>query len=293
MVHRICGDRVLERGENHQTLRADPSVTRTHEDVIWMFINSHEELVPSEVDEIIEMDLDDTLEQAVRRAVEGCVRILGVPQPTEEKIAQALEVVKNYEPATKKPDDPKAKKTQSSPRYFGLLPEIDVVELLDRRINEGDVDEGMKAFWKGLKESGRVTRRPHVTIVHKNNKDTEKELWERCTAVHAMAVSPPTFKGRLTRVVCNERVMALTVDDFDLETPGEGQGQEGSEFVSKLPKEVRSRLHITVGTQKESIPAVEAMGLVKLLKEKGESAETKVAALKDVTFKARVKGLNG
>jgi hypothetical protein len=35
-IHRICGDRVQQHGDNYQTLRAD---CKSHEEVIWMFIN--------------------------------------------------------------------------------------------------------------------------------------------------------------------------------------------------------------------------------------------------------------
>ncbi|KAK2459415.1 hypothetical protein APHAL10511_008570 [Amanita phalloides] len=61
-VFRICADRVRERGEGE-----------TYEDVIWQFIRSREELLPSEVDGIIEMQLGEGLEESVRRAVEGIV----------------------------------------------------------------------------------------------------------------------------------------------------------------------------------------------------------------------------
>lgn len=48
-IHRICGDRVLYRGENHQTLRADKHA-KEHEDDIWKFITGTQELADDEVD---------------------------------------------------------------------------------------------------------------------------------------------------------------------------------------------------------------------------------------------------
>ncbi|PPQ91068.1 hypothetical protein CVT25_014736 [Psilocybe cyanescens] len=292
MVHRICSDRVLDRADNHQTLRADSSAARSHEEVIWMFINSAEELASKEVDEIVEMDIDDDLEQAVKRAVDGCVRVIGVPRPSDEKFAEALEVVKKYEPAVKKPDDPKTKKGQAEPRYFGLLPEVDLVEILDERLMQDDVDKDIRDFWVALKADDRITKRPHVTIVHRNGKEKEHELWERCTNLHSMPVTPPTFKGTLGKVVCNLRVMALTVENLEVADPGEGASQEGPDFVSKLPHAVRERLHITVGTKSPDIQGVEAMGMVLLLREKGQVENTKVVELSDISVKGRVKGLN-
>jgi tRNA ligase len=57
-IHRICSDRVQQRGDNHQTLRADLS-SRPHEDVIWKFIDSTEELISKEVDNVVEMELGE------------------------------------------------------------------------------------------------------------------------------------------------------------------------------------------------------------------------------------------
>ena len=82
MVHHICSDRVLGRGEKHQTLRADVSAAKSHEGVIWTFINTTEDLVPDEVDAVIDMDIEENLAQAVTRAVNGVAKILGLELPS-------------------------------------------------------------------------------------------------------------------------------------------------------------------------------------------------------------------
>ncbi|KAH9477342.1 Autophagy-related protein 18 [Psilocybe cubensis] len=298
MVHRICCDRVLDRGANHQTLRADPSAARAHEEVVWSFIREAQPLAPVEADEIVDMSLDDTLEEAVERAMEGVVRVLGVEKPSKEKVSEALEKVKAYEPAVKKADGQdavgKASKAAADPRYFGLLPEIDIVTLLDECLAEGKdgVDPAVRAFWEQLKADARVARRPHITIVHRNGKEKEAELWARCSVLHTMSITPPTFKGKLTNVLCNERVMALTMEELEVADPGLGEGQEGAEFVSKLPEEVRNRLHITVGTKAADIPPVEAMSMVMEWREKGKVGGTNIVPLEAVSVRGRVKGLN-
>ena len=81
MIHRICNDRVLGRGEKHQTLRADVSAAKSHEGVIWMFINTTEDLVPDEVDEVIDIGVEENLAQAVglvARVVKGVAKILSL-----------------------------------------------------------------------------------------------------------------------------------------------------------------------------------------------------------------------
>ncbi|KAG2145471.1 RNA ligase-domain-containing protein [Suillus bovinus] len=266
IIHRICGDRVLGRGDKHQTLRAD-TLAKAHEDVIWQFIRASEELSDEEVDVSIEMDIEDTLEQAVDRAVTACVSILHLRQPSAEEIDQAVCKARNYVPQTKRPQEEKKKKKdeEPTPRYFGLLPEVDLIDVIGKQMEgASDVPENGKAFWNALVAGHRVPARPHITIVHSKSLPDAIELWERCSQLHRMAL-PPSFTFTLGRLVWNERVMAITVDDFKLDgSPNDhsSAGQEGSEFVSKLSEEVRNSLHITVGTRDPEVPPFEAKALV-------------------------------
>ncbi|KAJ6602126.1 RNA ligase-domain-containing protein [Mycena sp. CBHHK59/15] len=90
-VRRVCGERVTRRGVNHQTLCAG-----AHADIIWRFIGSAEPLAPAEVDAVVTMDVEEGLEEAVARAVAGCVRELGVPAPSAAKVKEGVERAKGY-----------------------------------------------------------------------------------------------------------------------------------------------------------------------------------------------------
>ena len=94
MIHRMMGDRIIARGENHQALVGD-TVKRSHEDVLWMFLNQVEELEEDEVDEIVEMGAGDSLEELLEKAIEGCVQVLGMERPSREEV-EALEAVGEY-----------------------------------------------------------------------------------------------------------------------------------------------------------------------------------------------------
>jgi len=63
-----------------------------------MLINQSQELSPSEVDEVVEMYLEKDEETSIRRAVDACVKVLSVPEPSDERIQEALEVVGAYKP---------------------------------------------------------------------------------------------------------------------------------------------------------------------------------------------------
>ncbi|KAF8124844.1 RNA ligase-domain-containing protein [Mycena galopus ATCC 62051] len=279
-VHRVCADRIAQRGANHQTLRPDEA--NAHEAVLRMFLSKAEPLAPSEVDAVVDMDVVEGLEAAVRRAVGACVRVLGLPEPAPEKVEEALERVRGYAPTQKNARGEKGKKAEKAPRYFAFLPEVALEPLLAPVLAN-------VPFWSALQGAGRVVTRPHVTVVHQNALEAAETtgegdaaaLWARCKALHD--VSTPVFSLRLGHVVWNERVMAVTVDEVASEQPS------GVEFVKALPDEVRRRLHITVGTRHGEVPLVEAKAMVEAWRSDLASAQS--MPLDGVVTTASVKGL--
>ena len=263
-----------------------------------MFINTSQELTPREVDNIVEMELGESLEESVKRAVEGCVAVMGLEMPSDEKIQEGLNVARGYAPTLKKPDDPNQKKKLDA-RYFGLLPEVELEELLDRAL--ANENQAIKDVWKEMKTNKRVTKRPHITIIHRNSIDTDRDLWNRCTALHEMSTAVPLFKGTLRNVLWDGRVMAITVEDFDVaeegssssSSSGSNENEKGREFVSNLQDNIRSRLHITVGTKYESIKPVEAKSMVEQWR-KGEELDNIKSIKLDVDHivYGRIKGIS-
>jgi len=299
-IHRTCADRILARGANHQTLHGDADA-KSHEDVLWQFLRNTESLNDGEADETIEMDISEDLEQTLARAIDGVVRVLGLPRPDLERVGVALAKARAYKPTLTDTKQAKqaAAKAHAKPRYFGLLPEVDLVDALDAQIScHHERGMPLRDFWEALKAPegahGRITRTPHVTIVHSKEQQQQDRvpesvmLWERCTALHALS-APPIFRARLGHVVANERIMAATVEDLCVDDPEEDAGQEGAAFVSQLDHELRERLHITIGTKDSSVLAFEAGGLVRSFK-KGEKSVDSVP-LEGVYVKGRIKGL--
>ncbi|KAF9003365.1 RNA ligase [Cyathus striatus] len=275
-IHRICADRVADRGERHQSLR--PDTEKSHEEVLWMFINTSEELAPSEVDACVDMDIEENLEQMVTRAATGIAKILKLQVPSEAKIKDAVAKAQTYTPTTRKEDKDKSKK---SVRYYALLPEVDLEGVIDGLV-KNTTDDKLRAFWNTLKNGKRVTERPHVTIVHSKNMSTEHDLWNQCETLYKMTTTP-LFSGELKSLVYNDRVMAFTVENL----------QEGHQFVSTLPHEVRERLHITVGTKDKDITPIEAKDLVEGWK-RGEKVGVYSVTMKEpLAFNGRVKGMMG
>lgn len=260
---------------------------KSHEDIIWQFINNMEELSEEEVDATIEMEIGESLEQAVDRAVDGCVRILGLPKPDQEKIGEALAVARGYIPKSKKADD---KKKASKPRYYALLPEVDVRHVLRTAFSGLDVPEDGEAFWDALCTQEQVVKRPHVTLVHSKSLPDNQELWDRCMNLHLMS-NPALYKFKLGHVVWNDRVMAITVEDVAIIAEEDGPNKAGQNLIENMPAPLIERLHVTVGTRDKEVNAYEAGVLVEEWK-KGKKIEgVGSLALLDVHGKGRVSGL--
>ena len=234
------------------------------------------------------MDINEDLEHAVDRAVDGCVRILGLEKPDQEKVGLGLAVARGYEPTKKKGDVKGAEKKKSKPRYYGFVPEVDLLELLNPVFSAGgDADvAGGNQFFTNLKRGGRVTKQPHITLVHTKSFDQEwaQPLWDHCSELY-LSSTPTTFQITLGSVLWNDRVMAVTVDEI---APASGDNEEAKSFVDQLPQEVRTGLHITVGTASKDIPPFEAHTLVS---EWRKGKRTKSLQLTNIPIEGRVRGL--
>ncbi|KAF8257890.1 RNA ligase-domain-containing protein [Lactarius quietus] len=286
-IHRICADRILARGTNHQTLHGDEQ-GKAHESVLWKFLHTTEPLADDEADTVIEMDVREDLEHALSRAVDAVVRVLELPRPDAESVGAALAMARGYRPAcTDAQASQQPRKSSAPPRYFGIPAEIDLVDALDAPIAASG-DEAVREFWDALKASPGIARRPHVTIVHTKQLPGCVDLWERCTALHALP-APPLFSARLGHVVANGRIMAATVEDLRVDDPEADEAQAGSAFVSQLDHELRERLHVTIGLRGADVVAVEAGALVAAFRKGAE--EVRSVQLENVRIKGRIQGL--
>ena len=165
----------------------------------------------SKADATVEMDIDEDLEHSLARAIDGIVRVLGLPRPDAERVGAALAKVRGYTPAhTTNAKKPEAK-ARATPCYFGLPAEIDLAEALETHISRRE-GGALGAIWGVLKKNERVAHKPHVTIVHSKQLPEMRALWERCAALFALP-APPLFHARLGHVVADEHVMAMMVEE--------------------------------------------------------------------------------
>ena len=290
MIHRICSDRVMDRGENHQTLRANMT-TKKHEEAIWMFIRSREELGDQEVDDIVEMDIEEDLEHCLDRAINACVQLLGLEKPAMEDIGKALAIAREYQ-AAKRQEDKGKKAATTKIRYYGLLPEIEVDKLVAKRLEESDIPEKARMLWDVMVKGKRITQVPHITLVHQNSLPGEKALWDRCHELFIHA-SPPSFTFDLGHLVYDDKLMALTVENLRAAIdPGDDTSQSALDFVTLLDDSVRKRLHITLGTRASNIAGYEARSVIESWKANPTGTKISAIPLSGISARGRMKGLN-
>ena len=243
------------------------------------------------MDEVIEMELEESIEDALVRAVNGIVDVLELEKPTDEQMGEALRKAIEYQNNLKKEigESSKGKKKgglREKARYYAILPEVDLEAVVGDIVSAEDTPEGAKKMWELLKGKKRFTARPHITITHMKSKDTELALWN-ASAQLLKEGTQPMFKLEFGHLVWNDRVMALTVENLSIK---EGSAVEaGNEWLKVLGDgPVRARLHVTVGTANPSIPPVEA----KVLVEKWKAQEpVNVMEIKSTGFQGRLKAL--
>lgn len=298
-IQRICASRVLTRGDNHQSLR--PSGT-PHEDVIWQFITGAEEVsCPGEVDEVIEMDIKtENLEDSLKTAAKGLVGLIkGLEMPSDDEIKEACDIAKGYKVSIKK-DDVKGKKAMPV-RYYAFLPEFDLDSIVGQALSASTVASvpqkalgDVKAFWDQLKKADRLTKRPHITVTHVKNPPETKPIWDACANLDSLSFSPPSstkpsstepsfplFKFKLGTLLCDQRVMSVTIEQLEYDSSSTAPDSEVAKsaiaLLNAFPPQLKSRFHITVGTKDDTIEPFQGGILVEKWRKGGPEVKEIVA----------------
>jgi tRNA ligase len=131
---------------------------------------------------MIEVDIGEDLEHSFAHAINGICK-LGLPHPDAERVGAMLAKVRGYMPMHTTSPKKAETKAKAAPCYFGLVAEIDLLEVLEAHIScwEGGVEGGcLCEFWDALKKDKHITRQPHITITHSKGLPDELTLWEQC-----------------------------------------------------------------------------------------------------------------
>ena len=266
---RICSERVVRRGDNHQTLRPDPTAKAEHEAVVGQFLRNWTLPDPELFDSVIRVQVADTPRQTLGKLVDGLVNELGFARPPDKVIDDALDAAVSYQVTTPYHAQPRVGKAV---RYFGLALEIDLEAITDSAISSArsDFAQSAKALFGEIISAKRVIENPHATLAHKKSVEAEREAagdvgepgplescWNTCETLAEAKISP-IYDFNITHLVWDDRVMVLALNDLQ---------PRGDVSELDLPEEVKALLHVTVGTRTDKISTFESRGIVSVAKE--------------------------
>jgi len=262
---RVCSERVVKRGDNHQTLRPDLTVEAEHEAVVSSFLRRWTSPDPALFDKLITVQVEDTPREALDQIINGLIEPLNLDRPNEQAITDALAAAEAYKTST--PYHPPAQRSGKAIRYFGVAPEIDLPLTVSTILAKHN-DSSAQALFDHLRTVDRVASSPHITLAHEKLVEAEKlenpeatgpyeELWNTCKS-QAESPTSPLYEFEVTLLVWDDRCMALALDHLK-------PLADGPELV--LPDEIAAALHVTVGTRSEDVAPYESRGVVKKARE--------------------------
>ncbi|GAA93789.1 uncharacterized protein L969DRAFT_84766 [Mixia osmundae IAM 14324] len=214
-VYRLCADRIVERGDRHQTLRAQED--SAHEHILWRMMASYEPFDPvlNPADgpgEVINIDLRNDLSDMLDHAIGSLQPLLQLERPSPERVEHALKSARSYRPELRKEMNVTG---LAATAYYGLLCEVDLKAFLEATPG---VDQAMVA---AIVAGTGITIKPHVTIVHRReidkarpDQEEKQRLWNVCKSL-ASSGDPTQNAFTITlgpRVIWDERVMVIQVE---------------------------------------------------------------------------------
>ncbi|MCJ1461690.1 hypothetical protein MMC07_000288 [Pseudocyphellaria aurata] len=294
-IRRVTRERVLARGDNHQTIQAG---TKSQRDIIAImdgFLDRFEAVDPHEdpddgFDQVIDLDISaDSRENLglIVSSLGSCYPKLFDKMPTSRELDVAIQAALNdYQPDIKhdlsfKSNKSKDKNTNKSAQasapaktakveYFCIrLPTKEILSTLERLF--APLSAETTKLYKQLQQSRRLQPTFHVTLVHRASISQHSALWEElCTRRNTVLGSSTSPKAdpsadpvlgkcqvHLERVIWDQRVMCIVVRLLD----------EGWRSINSVA-------HTTVGTASSDIKPYESNRLLEKWLEVGSGGET-------------------
>lgn len=309
-IRKVTQQRVLDRGDNHQTIQAGSKSQKEIISIMEGFLSRFEPVDPSTspddgFDEIINLDVAassrDNLETVVN-ALHAYSSQLVHEVPDAGDLDAAIEAALNeYQPDIHhdisfksnkgKENKPKGAATQpngsthsKAPKppaleYFCVsLPADDVRNVIDK-IFAAQSPESSK-FYRQLQGNRRVQPSFHVTLMHRNSVNQDPDLWSYLASINESAKSSDDLgqcRVRLERVVWDGRVMCIV-----------------ARLLDERWKSVNVVAHVTVGTAAQDIKPKESNDLLEKWLEVGSGGETGIGELLlegNVTLQGQVKAV--
>lgn len=313
-VRRVTQERVLARGDNHQTIQAATDMNKVvgiMENFIHRFEPCDPEREPdADFDAVIDLDPARGSRENLEIVIKELNRLYPkfMPSvPSAEAMDEAIKAaIEGYQPdlrhaipdrsknANKKGaqgQDQQAAANNSKKKkpleYMSVdVPTNDVLAALEKTFSPS-LPPTQTRFFKQLQGTRRVQPKFHVTLMHRAAAKEHPELWQRYTFLQDTegAIHPDGKLGdldvQLERVVFDDRIMAIVVrlvptSAEDANTDAQG----GPDQAPRAKWECVNRVaHITVGTRDDSVKPKESNDLLARWLEQGSGEATGIGEL--------------
>ncbi|MCJ1286285.1 hypothetical protein MMC26_005630 [Xylographa opegraphella] len=298
-IRRVTRERVLNRGDNHQTIQAGSKDQSEIIGIMNGFLDRFEPLNPeaepdSGFDEVINLDVIEssrhnleTVVNTLRAAYPKLIPEAPTAMELDEAIAAALD---EYQPDIKHDlsfqsknnnkglgdaqssnwrenrriaQEPKSKSDKIE--YFCLrVPTTQIVSILESTFrSQAPI---VSRFYHQLQQTRRVQPSFHVTLIHRSAMPQHKDLWQRLTSLHIGASASQNHIAEPVLGKCRAQLERVVWDDRVMCIIARIVDQQW-ESVNTVP-------HVTIGTASPSIKPKESNDLLLRWLNHGASEET-------------------
>ncbi|AEO66641.1 6b83b6a4-e679-46de-a926-846fd8b6586e [Thermothielavioides terrestris] len=310
-IRQVTRSRVIERGDNHQTIQAATDLNKVV-GIMEGFIQRFEPCDPEKepdagFDAVIDLDPTagsrENLEVVIselHRLYPNFVKEVPSAEDMDAAIQTALESYKpdvrhtipdrsnknNKQGANKQqqPQQAAEKPQKKKPlEYMSVdVPTQDVMTAIEKTFSSPSLPPAKTRFFKQLQGTRRVQAKFHVTLMHRAAAKEHPALWQRYTALQEAegAAHPDGRLGeldvQLERVVFDDRIMAIVVRLVPAHPEDENVQDPDRPDLPPQPKwECVNRVaHITVGTRDDGVKPKESNDLLARWLEQGSGEET-------------------
>lgn len=265
-IRKVTADRVIQRGDNHQSIRA---ATMGAAEVKIIMDGFHHRFQTLNLEKGPDTALSDVVEldplKGSRKNLEIVCKYLFNKEiidtmPSDGALDKAYNFAINYRPtvhkvvtshssdkASKKDgkNKPKNEIKQQNTRdravsknvlFYGLQV-LDTASLVYKLESIFKAEPHLANFWSYLKANGRIQKEFHITLVHENQRPSHVAVWEHYSSLSSRSQTRYTI--HLDCICFDDRVMAIKVSVPDLP------------YTNQYP-------HITIGTSNASIKPFES-----------------------------------
>lgn len=278
-IKATTADRVLNRGDNHQTIDANKLPRQELESIMQGFLNRFEPLdtqssPDDQFDSYIDLDPEvesrTNLEIVVKFLKETYPKIIDKLPTSEEYDAaiqsamkeysvdrrpkqQQQQAQKNQGQNQKNQQAPLKKKAKPIEYYCISVPAAQINSIVGNAFAIHSDGGGDDKFYKSLCSKGRIQPTFHVTLVHRANANTNPQVWEayeKRLAERSERGNMGVVNVTLEKIVWDGRLMAIAVSIPD-------QSIGTSNLVN----------HITLGTSSPAVKPKESNDMLKAWKD--------------------------